>query len=125
MTIRIQTLDLKTSRSALPAGQKKKFGWTICEDSNLIQNRSTILLRQSKKTNFRINSREDSNLRLCSTGIKDSISRAGKKICVDLYKKLQLRLTCQIKNLVDFFEDSNLRSTDFAVNDYKDSNLRP
>ena len=28
--------DLKTSPSALPARQKKKFGWTTREDSNLI-----------------------------------------------------------------------------------------
>ena len=28
-TIRLQTLDLKTSQSALPVGQKKKFGWTF------------------------------------------------------------------------------------------------
>ena len=28
-TIRLQTLELKTSQSALPAGQKKKFGWTF------------------------------------------------------------------------------------------------
>ena len=34
-TIRLQTLDLKTSQSALPAGQKKKFGVDIREDSNL------------------------------------------------------------------------------------------
>ena len=36
VTTRIQTLDLKTSPSALPAGQKMKFGWTAREDSNLI-----------------------------------------------------------------------------------------
>ena len=29
------------------------------------------------------------------------------------------------KVLVDFYEDSNLRSTDFAINDYKDTSLRP
>ena len=43
VTIRIQTLDLKTSPSALQTGQKKKFGWTICEDSNLIESRYTML----------------------------------------------------------------------------------
>ena len=43
VTIRIQTLDLKTSPSALQTGQKKKFGLNICEDSNLIQSRYTIL----------------------------------------------------------------------------------
>ena len=31
----------------------------------------------------------------------------------------------KIKILVDFHEGSNLRSTGFALSDYKDSNLRP
>ena len=74
VTTRIQTLDLKTSPSALPARQKKKFGRTTREDSNLIQNRYTMLLQQSRKINFRVNSCEDANLRICNIGIKCSIS---------------------------------------------------
>ena len=52
MTMRIQTLDLKTSPSAPHDGQKKKFGQNICEDSNLIRNHYTILVRQSRKTTY-------------------------------------------------------------------------
>ena len=48
--------DLKTSPSALPAGQrKKKFG-------------------SSEEIDFWVNSCEDSNLRLCNIGIKCSTS---------------------------------------------------
>ena len=46
-------------------------------------------------------------------------------MCVELFRKLQSRETCEMKVLVDFHEDSNPRSTDFAINDNKDSNLRP
>ena len=35
--------DSNLRPSALQTGQKKKFGWTICEDSNLIESRYTML----------------------------------------------------------------------------------
>ena len=41
-TIRNQTSDLKASQSALPAGQRKTFGQTFREDSNLILSTITI-----------------------------------------------------------------------------------
>ena len=56
MTIRIQAIDLETSPSALPAWQKKKFGWTICEDSNLISNGYKLFLWQSRETDLKVNS---------------------------------------------------------------------
>ena len=55
-TIRIRTLDLKTSPSALPAGQRKKK------------------FVSSEEIDFWVNSCEDSNLRLCNIGIKCSTS---------------------------------------------------
>ena len=64
MTIRIQALDLKPSPSALPAWQKKKFGWTICEDSNLISNGYKLFLWQSR----------EKNLKVSNIGIKCSIN---------------------------------------------------
>ena len=55
-TIRIRTLDLKTSPSALPAGQRKKK------------------FVSSEEIDVWVNSCEDSNLRLCNIGIKCSTS---------------------------------------------------
>ena len=93
VTTRIQTLDLKTSPSALPARQKKKFGWTTREDSNLIQNRYTMLLQQSRKINFRVNSCEDANLRICNNNNNNN----NKRFIPRQYPTVQRRL--QKKNL--------------------------
>ena len=38
-----------------------------------------------------------------------------KNLCVELFRKLLSRLTCEMKVPVDFHEDSNLRFTSFAV----------
>ena len=80
-TIRIRTLDLKTSSSALPAGQRKK----------------------------KFVSSEEIDI-----GIKWSTSWAEENLWVNLYMKLHAN-SVKLKMLVDFDEDSNLRSTDFAV----------
>ena len=81
-----------------------------------------MLMRQR---HFWINSRGDSNLRLCNIGIKCSTSRAKKKYMSTSIKNYSHVKRVKIKILVDFHEGSNLRSTDFALSDYKDSNLRP
>ena len=89
VTTRIQTLDLKTSPSALPARQKKKFGWTTREDSNLIQNRYTMLLQQSRKINFRVNSCEDANLTIAISVSNVLSAELRTKICANLFKELK------------------------------------
>ena len=63
---------------------------------------------------FCVNVHGDPNFRLSKIGIQYSISWAEKKILVDLCKELCLKRV-KWKFLVDFHEDSNLRSTDFAV----------
>ena len=88
VTTRIQTLDLKTSPSALPARQKKKFEWTT-RDSNLIQNRYTMLLQQSRKINFRVNSCEDANLRIAISVSNVLSAELRTKICANLFKELK------------------------------------
>ena len=126
MTIRIQALDLKTSPSALLAGQKKKFEWTICEDSNFIPSGYKLLLWQSRNTNLKVNSLRGFKPQTLQYRYQMLYQLSWEtKMCVELFRKLQSRETCEMKVLVDFHEDSNLRSTDFAINDNKDSNLRP
>ena len=70
-----------------------------------------MLIRQSRGTYFWINSRGDSNLRLCNIGIKCSTSRAKKKYMSTSIKNYSHVKRVKIKILVDFHEGSNLRST--------------
>ena len=61
-----------------------------------------------------VNSCEDSNLRLCNIGIKCSTSWAEENLWVNLCMKLHAK-SVKWKMLVDYDEDFNLKSTDFAV----------
>ena len=61
-----------------------------------------------------VNLREDSNLRLCNIGIKCSTSWAEENLWVNLCMKLHAK-SVKWKMLVDYDEDFNLKSTDFAV----------
>ena len=91
--IRTRTLDPETSPSALPAGQrKKKSGFDLSSwglKPQCIQNLYKMFLQQTEKKNFWVNSREDSNLRLCKIGVKCSTSWAVKINCKStFYMKL-------------------------------------
>ena len=74
--LRIRTLDLETSPSALPAAQ----GTNKCGSISVL---------------------EDSNLRFCNIDIKCSTCWAEKKMWVDLCKNLQVN-SVKWKVLVDF-----------------------